>query len=97
MRADDPPHGAVLQLEAVNLLCSNHTSPDDGTLLAMAQRRRANIARRCWRLVYPDGTSARVGLFVGVEAAEMYANEHGWTVLPAPVDGDRATSGGLRA
>jgi len=73
----------VLRLQAVELPASDHTSPYDGTRLAMDRRRRDNIARRCWRLVYvSDGTSARVGLFVGVEAAETYAHEHGWTVLP---------------
>jgi hypothetical protein len=85
----------VLQLERVELPAIDGTSPDDGTRLAMARRRRDNVARRCWRLVYPDGTPALVGLFVGAAEAEEYARERGWTVLPAPVDGDRATAGGL--
>ena len=95
MTAGYPPRGAVLRLERVNLPAIEGTSPDDGTRLAMERRRRDNVARRCWRLVYPDGTPALVGLFVGAVEAEEYADEHGWTVLPAPVDGARATTGGL--
>jgi hypothetical protein len=92
VRTTGPPRGAVLQLEPVDLPASDHTSPDDGTRLAMAQRRRDNVARRCWRLVYPDGASARVGLFVGIEAAQEYAREHGWSICPGQLDGT-ATSG----
>ncbi|HEY7201889.1 MAG TPA: hypothetical protein VIC57_16835 [Candidatus Dormibacteraeota bacterium] len=103
MRGHWPRPGAVLMLELVELPASEHTSPDDGTRKAMAERRRDNIARRCWRLVYPDGSSARVGLFVGVAEALEYARENHWTVIheepeeapPAAVDAGRATPGGL--
>jgi hypothetical protein len=91
VRGVEPPRGAVLRLESVDLPASDHTSPDDGTRLAMTQRRRDNIARRCWRLVYADGTSARVGLFVGIEAAEEYVRDHGWTIRPDQLDDTQAS------
>jgi hypothetical protein len=81
-----PPPGTVMRLERVDLPASDHTSPDDGTKLAMAERRRANIARHCWRLVYPNGTSARIGLFVGVDEAKRFARGCGWIVLDEPAD-----------
>jgi hypothetical protein len=76
------PRGTVLRLERVDLpAVRDHVGVNDGTRLAMERRRRDNVARQCWRLVYPDGTPVNAGLFVGVGFAEEYANEHGWIVL----------------
>lgn len=90
---------SALQLEAVDLP-ANERLPAGGSGPERERWKRDNVARRCWRLVHLDGTPAGgglAGLCVSVEAARELAREHGWTVLPAPVDGDRATSGGLRA
>lgn len=93
-----PPRGAVLRLEPVNLpAVSDQLIGTGGSGPERERWKRDNRARRCWRLVDLDGADAGGGLFVSVEHAEEYARQHGWTVLPVPVDGDRATSGGLRA
>lgn len=97
MRAGGPPRGSVLSLEPVSLPDVPEKLLGVGSGPERARWQRENVARRCVRLVYPDGRSAGVGLFVSADLARDFAREHGWTVLPAPVDGDRVTSGGLRA
>lgn len=44
------------------------------------RRLRANRARTCWRILWPDGSRTHTGLFVDRDAASAYCLDRGWSV-----------------
>lgn len=76
-----PGRGALVRLTMVELPALEHGHRPEDNQLERTRTRRANGARRVWRIELPDGRSAGTGLFVDRAVVEEYARSRGWYLL----------------